>query len=192
MKKIVLVALLSFCVSCNDSQEEEIFKEFKSKQIKDTFSTTADELNFKIVSIDKTRDILALDSIKIIRDSLHEYFKTADKEKDTLTFDYAIKEYDNLINITQELILLRIKGGREYENYESKEKRNEFIKHKVILESLKNSHDQYSKNKKELLSTEYKVKYSIENPVLKVNQTFESKIYSDRKNSKIIQEVAEY
>lgn len=191
MKKIVLLSLLGFCVSCNDSKEEEIFKEFKTKQIKKTFSTTADELSFKVLSIDKTKDILAVDSIKIIRDSLHQYVKTADKEKDTLTFDYAIKEYDNLINITQELILLRIKGGRAYENYESKEQRNEYIKHKVNLESLKTLNDEYSKNKNEILSTEYKVKYSIQNPILKVNQTFESKIYSDRKNSKIIQEVAE-
>ncbi|WCM42703.1 hypothetical protein MG290_03215 [Flavobacterium sp. CBA20B-1] len=191
MKKIVLLSLFGICLSCNDSQEKEIFKEFKAKQIKEKFSTTPDELNFEILSIEKTKDIIAKDSIKIIRDSLHEYIKSADKVKDTLTFEYAIKEYENLINITQEIILLRIRSGREYENYEDEEQRNTFIKNKVNLEALKSLNDEYLKNINEVLSTEYKAKYSIQNPVLKVKQTFDSKIYSDRKKSKIILEVAE-
>lgn len=191
MKKNTLVLfVVGFLItSCGKSNEEKLFTEFKSKELQTSLKTTPDELNFKIESIEEVKEIKASDSIKYLHDKLVEVFKTEEKEKDTLTYDFAIKEVDKLINATQELILLRAKAGRSYENYESKEQRDELIKQKVYLGAWKQESENYSKNKKEVLAKEYKVKYVIDNPLLKIKQNISSQIFSNKDNTKIIKEI---
>lgn len=190
MKKILLLAFLTLVIaSCGKSKEESMFSDFKALEIKDALKTTPEELNFNIESIEKVKDIKASDSIIYLHNKLLETYKATDEENKKLTFDYAIKQIDTIISSTQELILLRIKGGRDYENYESKNQRDEYIEKKVYLESWKMQTDRYSKNKDEVLSTEYKVMYTIDNPILKIKQNFTSQIYSNKENTKIIREI---
>ncbi|OCB76146.1 hypothetical protein [Flavobacterium crassostreae] len=189
-KKTLAVFVVGFLiVSCGKSNEEKLFTEFKSKELQTSLKTTPEELNFKIELIEEVKEIKASDSIKYLHDKLVEVFKPEENEKDTLTYDFAIKEVDKLITLTQELILLRAKAGRSYENYESKEQRNELIKQKVYLESWKRESENYSKNSKEILAKEYAVKYFIDNPLLKVKQNISSKVFSNKDNTKIVKEI---
>ena len=189
MKKITLLAALCLTIiSCNKSNEEKMFIDFKTAEIQKTLKTTPNELNFKIESIEKVKVIKASDSIQFLKKKLSEIYQ-ATGEEEKLTYDYAIKQVDTLISSVQGLIELRVKGGRSYENYEDIEFRNKWIQKKSELEYWKARYDNYSKNKDKILSTEFKVNYTINNPILKINQNFISQIYSDNDNKKIIKEI---
>ena len=165
-----------------------MFADFKTVEIQKTLKTTPEELNFEIESNIKVKDIKASDSIQYLKKKLSEIYK-ATGEEEKLTFDYAIKQADTLISSVQDLIELRIQAGKSYENYEDLEFRNKWIEKKSELEYWKSRYDSYTKNKDKILSAEYKVKYMIDNPLLKIKQNFVSKIYSDQENTKIIQEI---
>ena len=190
MKKYLLFSILCLLiVSCSKSKEEQMFTDFMTAETQKIFKTTPKELNFKIESIVKIKNIKASDSINYWHNQLIKAFPVSKAEQDTLSYDYAIMQIEKSIALTQEIILLRAKAGRSFENYKDREYRNEMSKQKVSLEVLRSENEKYSQNKNEILSTEYTVKYSINNPLLKIQQNFVSRIYSNKENSKIIKEV---
>jgi hypothetical protein len=190
MKRTSILFLFSLAIiSCGKNKEEKMFTEFKAKELQEALKTTPEELNFKIESITKTKEIKASDSIKYLHSKLLETYKGAEEEKNIITYDYAIKQIDTLITSIQELISLNTQAGKSYENYDFKDERDNWIKKKTNLEAWKNETEEYSKNKNKILSVEYTVKYAIDNPLLKIKQNFTSQIYSNRENAKIINEI---
>lgn len=189
MKKIVISSIVYLTIiSCSKSNEEKIFTDFKTAEIQKTLKTTPKELNFEIESIAKVKVIKALDSTNYLHKQLIKgYYGANIIGGDTLSYNYVIKEIEKTIALTQEIIILRAKTGRS--NDQDREYRDEMSKQKVFFEVLRAKSEKYSKNKNEVLSTEYQVKYSIDNPFLKIKQKLNSQIYSNKENTKIIREI---
>ncbi|RTY88104.1 hypothetical protein [Flavobacterium sp. RSP15] len=171
------------------SNEEQMLYDYKSKSIKQLFSTSLEELDFEINSIEKIGGVKSSDSIKILKDKLVLAWLGKDAvltEKDTLTFNYVIKELNKLTNTYQEIILGNIRNDEEYKNYEYKEKRNENIKISVYAGAWKSKFDLYSKNPDSIISTKYKVSYSLTNPLLKIKQTHDEIYFTNADQTKFI------
>ncbi|MDA6069479.1 hypothetical protein NJT12_07605 [Flavobacterium sp. AC] len=188
MKKITLLLGIFLIASCSKSKEEKMLYEYqKAKATSINFNIN--DLDFNIKSLDKLNDVKAKDSMAFFKNKLIEYYKTTDKEKETVSFEYVINQLDTLINSYQKLILLRAKGGRSYLNYEDKENRNKFIKEKVYVESWKEQYDKYSKNPEVILSSKYKANYTILNPVMNnAKQTFEKFFFTNSSQTKFVEE----
>ncbi|WP_145993543.1 hypothetical protein [Tenacibaculum dicentrarchi] len=189
MKKITLLLLTIMTISCGNNKEEQMLYDYQSKGIKKMFNTNLKELDFKINSVEKVLDIKSSDSLIFFKNKLSILWlgKNADqKKKDTLTFEYVIKELDTLVNTYQSIIISNIRLGNKYKNYEYKEKRNKYIDSKVNAESWKRKSELYSKNPDSILSNKYKANYSITNPILKVKQTFDKFYYTNATQTKFI------
>lgn len=191
MKKIILFVVVLTFLSCGKSNEEQMLYDYNSKNVKEMFKTNLEELKFKINSIEKIGEVKASDSINIFKNELAKCWfgeKYIQKERDTLSYDYVIKEIKKLNDTYQEIILNNIKLDEEYSNYEYTEKRNKGIEALVNVESWKNEANSYSKKPNEVLSVKYKASYSLINPVLKIKQDFDKIYYTNSKKTKFIKE----
>ncbi|PKB15204.1 hypothetical protein [Flavobacterium sp. 5] len=187
MKKISTLLICSLItISCSKNKEEEMLHEYQKEKVT-KINFNIDDLDFDIKSLTKLNDIKAKDSMTYFKNKLTDYYKVANSEKDTLSFNYVITELDNLANSYQELILLRAKAGKSYLNYEDKENRNKAIKEKVYVESWKDQYEKYEKQPELVLSTKYKANYTILNPMLNnAKQTFEKYFYTNSNQTKFI------
>lgn len=188
MKKLALLLGIFLAASCGKSKEEKMLYEYqKAKATSINFNI--DDLDFNIKSLDKLNDIKAKDSMAFFQNKLVEYYKTTDKEKEAISFEYVISQLDTLINSYQELILLRAKAGKSYLNFEDKENRNKFIKEKVYVENWKEQYDKYKKNPEVVLSSKYKANYTILNPIMNnAKQTFEKFFFTNSNQTQFIGE----
>jgi hypothetical protein len=189
MKKITLLLIATTLIlSCTKNKEEQILYEYQKQKLAN-INFNINDLDFNIESLTKINEIKSKDSMAFFKNKLITYYKTSDKEKETITFDYVIKQLDTLINSYQELILLRAKAGNSYLNYEDKESRNKFIEEKVHVESWKAQYNEYNKNPELILSTKYQAKYTILNPLMgNAKQTFEKYFYTNANQTKFIKE----
>lgn len=188
MTKITLLLGILLIASCGKSKEEKMLYDYQKEKIR-SINFNIDDLDFNIKSLDKLNDIKAKDSMAFFQNKLVEYYKTTDKEKEAISFEYVISQLDTLINSYQELILLRAKAGKSYLNYEDKENRNKFIKEKVYVENWKEQYDKYKKNPEVVLSSKYKANYTILNPVMNnAKQTFEKFFFTNSSQTQFIGE----
>ncbi|MFH6957760.1 hypothetical protein ACHRV1_10155 [Flavobacterium aquidurense] len=188
MTKITLLLGILLIASCGKSKEEKMLYEYQKAKAR-SINFNIDDLNFNIKSLDKLNDIKAKDSMAFFQNKLVEYYKTTDKEKEAISFEYVISQLDTLINSYQELILLRAKAGKSYLNYDDKENRNKFIKEKVYVENWKEQYDKYKKNPEVVLSSKYKANYTILNPVMNnAKQTFEKFFFTNSSQTQFIGE----
>lgn len=191
MKKSIVFLMSLIFISCGKSKEEQMLYDYQEKGVKKIFKTNLEELDFKINSIEKQEDITAKDSINYFKNELCKIWlgeNAKQSEKDTLSYNYVISKLDELVDGYQELIILNAKAGKSYKNYENKKERNKYIDASVNVKSLKSKSDIYSQNAESVLSTKYKVNYSILNPVLKLTQTFDKLYYTDASQTKFIKE----
>ncbi|OXA66842.1 hypothetical protein B0A67_22925 [Flavobacterium aquidurense] len=188
MTKITLLLGILLIASCGKSKEEKMLYDYQKAKAR-SINFNIDDLDFNIKSLDKLNDIKAKDSMAFFQNKLVEYYKTTDKEKEAISFEYVISQLDTLINSYQELILLRAKAGKSYLNYDDKENRNKFIKEKVYVENWKEQYDKYKKNPEVVLSSKYKANYTILNPVMNnAKQTFEKFFFTNSSQTQFIGE----
>ncbi len=206
MKKYILLLIVTILLfnSCGRKKSEQMLYDYQQKNLK-TLNFDLEDLNFKIHKIEKIKNILAADSLKIIKKELAEYWKKNPEQSliDTLSFKYvkkiinnSIKQNDTLAKLYQKSLLTAIKLGDYSFKVESKTKRDEVIdelyKNKKLLikvEELEKYYNKLSVKPDSVISSKYLAKYSMKNPLLgNVKQTFEKFFYSDPVQTKFIKE----
>jgi len=193
MKTITLFLLTILTISCGNNKEEQMLYDFQSNNIKEILNTDLKELDFKINSIEKIGEIKSSDSLLFLKNKLALLWfgdDATEKEKDTLSYDFVIKELDSSINYYNSIILSGIKVGNEFMNYdEYKDKRDNATDAKYKTMMWKYKAIFYSEKPDSILSVKYKANYSIMNPMLNVKQTFDKIYYTDASRMKFIKEV---
>jgi len=189
MKRILVLLVIILTISCGKNKESQMLYDYHSKTIKQMYSTNLEELDFEVNSIEKIGEVKISDSIKILKDKLVGLWLGDDatkEEKDTISFDYVIKELNNLTNTYQQIILTNIKLDEDYKNYEYEQKRDKNILTSVYAEDLKRKYDLFSKKRDSMLSVKYKASYSLTNPLLRIKQTHNNIYYTNADQTKFI------
>ncbi len=172
-----LLILAVFFMSCEKSQEEKLIATHVQ-----TIGDAKMDLNFDLKNLDKVRDITAKDSLDILKPEFEE------KRTEKLSQLNASLEDSTMIEFYQEQIekyktdplysgeifegsIERFESSLSEEK-ESKERTKEIINtyetdcKGTFLEPIYNRINQYEQTPDKILATEYKVNYSIENPML--------------------------
>lgn len=202
MKKQLLIILsASFLISCNN-KEKNMLKEYQQENAS-ALNINIDDLDFKVESIKKIKDITSSDSSKIVKQELVKLWGSEfiDKTKDSITFEYVIKELEKSVDKSQklydtshELVLSSISEGDYIGEYNSKDTRDKasdvLLEFRVLLgqaNELNKIYTEYKNDKDKVLSVKYEATYSMKNPMLgNVKQTFHKYFYSDRNNEKFL------
>lgn len=194
MKNVILLFIVLFLASCTKPKEEQMLYEYIDNNMKKLVNVSANDANYKLISINETGTITGKDSMDYYKGLFLQSFYSKDSPNasnlnDTLSFSYVKQRVQSIIDTANKIILYNIELDQEYKNYEQEEERdkyNEYMKNLIYWEL---SFDQYSKLKDSVLSHKYDVSYSIKNPMMNnTKQTFEKVVYSDRANTKIINE----
>lgn len=189
MKKIVFIFLIVLTFSCGNSKEKQMLYDFQSASIKQLFSTSLEELDFKINSIEKIGEVTSSDSIKILKEELDLFWlgkNATQKEKDTLSYEYVSKELNKKTDAYQKIIVNNLYLGEGYKNDKYQEKMDKNIEASVYADYWKIKSDLYSKNPDSVLCIKYKASYSLTNPLLKIKQTQNSIYYTNASQTKFI------
>ena len=205
MKNIILLLLAStFMVSCGKNKSEQMLYDYQQKNVK-ALNFVLEDLDFKIIKVEKVIDITATDSIKYLKKKLAE-FLTKNPEQaliDTLSFKYMKSALNLGIEVGQNLVEIHQKSvmfGIQYDDYSwemrSKRERDQAIEQVISykttlfeVETLEKYYDKLSKKPDSILSTKYKTNYSLKNPMLgNIKQTFEKIYYTNASQTKFIKE----
>ncbi len=189
MKKIFIALTTVLLISCQQSVEEKLIADYVQ-----TFGKSKIDANFKMKSIDKTKDITAKDSLVIIK----KYFETKKEEKISYFNEGIAFSKKRLESNTKELSetnpnhegLIKIYKGIISDAEKNIVRNQESIKlyngdcKGSFLEPIILKISEYEKQGNEIIYSEYKAVYSINNPMLNnVKQEFEKDFYisSDKK-----------
>ena len=203
MKKIILPILISLLLtSCGKSIEEEMFYDFINDRTIENINMSADDLDFKIISLEKTGEMLAKDSIsdysksivvletglesrrikiekklKEIKDSKIKLKKNI-KDKSKSNDSYRTSLYTQLIDNLKKGITLKEEIITINEN-KSKELQS-------LLEKTKSRLDLFNNEPEKLLGSKYEVTYSIYMPDTKLTNTFKGLAFTNPDNTQFI------
>lgn len=173
---IPLIILAIITISCEKSKEEKLISDYTQ-----TIGKAKMDLNFKMINLEKIRDITAKDSAEILKPIFEE---TRTEKLSQLTHSLQVNTmlefYQNqLEDWKQSKVTGKYKNERieYYEKSIVEEKENIENSKKVIeayktdckgtfLEPLYNTIQQYEEAPDKLLATEYNATYTIENPML--------------------------
>lgn len=191
MKKAIIFLMSLIFISCGRNKEEQMLYDYQAIGVKKIFNTSLEELDFKINSIEEKGVVTSKDSISYFKNKLIKLWLGQDakqSEIDTLSYDYVISKLDKTAKTYQEIIVLNIKAGKKYKNYDNKKKRDQYIDATSDVKNWKSLSDIYSLNTDSILSVKYAVNYSTVNPVMKVKQTFTKTYFTDANQTKFIHE----
>ena len=203
MKKIILPILISLLLtSCGKSIEEEMFYDFINDRTIENINMSADDLDFKIISLEKTGEMLAKDSIsdysksivvletglesrrikiektlKEIKDSKIKLKKNI-KDKSKSNDSYRTSLYTQLIDNLKKGITLKEEIITINEN-KSKELQS-------LLEKTKSRLDLFNNEPEKILGSKYEVTYSIYMPDTKLTNTFKGLAFTNPDNTQFI------
>ena len=203
MKKIILPILISLLLtSCGKSIEEQMFYDFINDRTIENINMSADDLDFKIISLEKTGEMLAKDSIsgysksivvletglesrrikiektlKEIKDSKIKLKKTI-KDKSKSNDSYRTSLYTQLIDNLKKGITLKEEIITINEN-KSKELQS-------LLEKTKSRLDLFNNEPEKILGSKYEVSYSIYMPDTKLTNTFKGLAFTNPDNTQFI------
>ncbi|MGM0934030.1 MAG: hypothetical protein ACQEWD_11355 [Bacteroidota bacterium] len=187
---IGLAAIL--LISCGRSSEEQMLYDYQKENVKSGLNMDIEDLDFEIHSIEKDEEIKALDSLTYHKNELAVLWLGDDPdpvEKDTLTYKYVINSIENVREDYHEIMLLNIRAGKEYRNYEYEGKRERMGEALLKAQISQMMYNSYSRNPDSLLSVKYKTSYSINNPMMNnARQTFDKYFYTNSNQSKFIAE----
>lgn len=173
---VSLIILATTAISCEKSKEEILISDYTQ-----TIGKAKMDLNFKMINLEKIRDITAKDSAEILKPIFEE---TRTEKLSQLTHSLQVNTmlefYQNqLEDWKQSKVTGKYKNERieYYEKSIVEEKENIENSKKVIeayktdckgtfLEPLYNTIQQYEEAPDKLLATEYNATYTIENPML--------------------------
>ena len=205
MKKIILPILISLLLtSCGKSIEEEMFYDFINDRTIENINMSADDLDFKIISLEKIGEILAKDSIsdysesiivlsKSLNTSSEKIAKTlkkinaGDQELKKAIRDKSIKSkidkrygplYQEKIDNSKKITGLYEKQLKIEEN-KSKELQS-------LLEKTKSRLDLFNNEPEKILGSKYEVTYSIYMPDTKLTNTLKGLAFTNPDNTQFI------
>jgi hypothetical protein len=191
---IILVSLLIF-TSCAKSKEEQLIADYVQ-----TLGDTKLDLKFKIIEIEKTLEVSASDSLEI----LNNYFISKRDEK-ILQFEEDITRKLKEIELNEES-LKKENNKIMIELYQSRIEtaRNDIDRNKksidlykgdckgTFLEPILESINEYESKGDEILVKKFKVKYSINNPLMgNTKQEVNKFFYLDGLSNKVISSSSE-
>lgn len=177
-KKVIAIITISLLIiSCGKSKEEQMMYDYNKSSYLKNLNTNIDNRDFKIVSIDKIKDITANDSMRYYKKKFTEYWISNPSKEliDTLSFAYvkdvlkkSIKQKDTLMKLYQEAVLTAIKFSNVSYEYESKRKRDkatddlfDYKKRLAEIEAIEKRYNNLSKSPNDVLSVKYKGTYDI-------------------------------
>ncbi len=204
MKKVTLLLIIEtiLIVSCGKNKEEQMLYDYQQKNAK-VLNFDLDDLDFKIISVEKVADIKSSDSMKVLKQKLAVYLKREPKQTliDTLSFkhvkdilDKLITQQDTLYKGYQKLVLSAIRRGDISSEYKYKSERKKIMKEKlsnqktlVEIENLEKLYTQLAVNPDSILASKFRVKYSQKNPLLgNAKQTFEKIFYTNSQQTEFV------
>lgn len=191
MKKLLLLLLCLVVFSCGKSKEEQMHFDYEDQVIRDYLNVSATDLNYKLISLNEVRKIKGSDSALFFLNKFRKKYKAAyDFELTPVYFDSLINIYSQGSIACGNLAKLYLESN--YSKYS--ENRDKQVKYKSWSDDvtlLKNNYDNYSKVSDTLISSEYLIKYSIDNPILNnLKQTHEKYYYTDAAGSKFVRSEA--
>ncbi len=203
MKKVTLLLIGTILiVSCGKNKEEQMLYDFQQKNAK-VLNFDLDDLDFRIISIEKVADIKSSDSMKVLKQKLAEYWMKKPKQTliDTISFKYVkdvldklITQQDTLYKGYQELVMSAIRRGDISSEYKYKRERKKIMKEKlsnqktlVEIENLEKLYTQLAVNPDSIIASKFKAKYSQKNPLLgNAKQTFEKIFYTNSQQTEFV------
>lgn len=197
MKKITLLtAFLITLISCGYSPEEQMLFDYLNNASMKTLKVNINDLDFKIISLEKVKDISASDSLEIVQ----KYFDEK-KNKKIGQFEDEIKRDEIRIAKNEELIrsinvndvtkTVQEWVDKDKVNIERNQKNIELYNGDckgTFLEPVLVKINNYKSEPNKILSVKYKANYSMNNPLMKVKQTFNKYYYSNSENTIFIKE----
>jgi hypothetical protein len=205
MKKYILLLLVAtLIVSCGKNKREQMLYDYQQQNVKSLNFDLAD-LDFKIQKIEKVSDIKVADSLKHLKKEFSEYWEKDAEQSlvDTLSFTYvksvlneAIAHQDTLYKLYQESVLTAIRLDDYSYRLESKRKRDKAIDEMTSyrktlgkVESIEKYYNKLSEKPDSILSSKYKAKYSLNNPIMgNAKQTFDKIFYTNASQTEFIKE----
>lgn len=205
MKKIhFLLLATAMIVSCGKNKGEKMLYDYQQKNVS-ALNFDLEDLDFKILKIEKLLDITASDSMKLLKIELAEYWTNNPDQTlvDTLSFNQvkdavnqAIAHQDTMLKLYQESVLTAIRINDYLYEYESKTNRDQALKkwgeYKEVhdkIEEIENRYNEFAKNPDAVLSTQYKASYSYKNPIFgNVKQTFHKFFYTNKEQTEFVRE----
>lgn len=202
MRKLLLLLITCTLISCGKSKEELMLYDYQQKNAR-SLNFDLKDLDFKILNIERIKDIKAADSAKYFKEQFAKYWQKNPDETliDTLSFSYvknileeSIAYKDTLIDLYNESVLNAIRRGDYYQELESERKYDQEVEEKQSLTKtlseisiLEYKYNNLSKNPDSILSTKYRASYSMKNPLLSdIKQTFDEYYYTDNAQERFI------
>tara|TARA_X000000368_G_scaffold221801_1_gene175063 strand:- start:129 stop:758 length:630 start_codon:yes stop_codon:yes gene_type:complete len=205
MKKIILPILISLLLtSCGKSIEEEMFYDFINDRTIEAINMSIDDLDFKIVSLEKTGEILAKDSISDYSESIIVLSKSLNSSNDKIAKTLKdIKANNQEIKKAIKNKSIKSKINKSYgplyqekiDNlkeiiglYEEQLKSEENISKELqsLLEKIKSRLDLFNNQPEKLLGSKYEVTYSMYMPDTKLTNTFKGLAFTNPDNTQFI------
>jgi len=195
MKKLLLLLLCVFVLSCSENKGEQMLTEYVSKGIKH-INVNINDTDFKIISVVKIADIRSSDSLSFVTEYFEKkkiqrinHFKDRLKEGREDLKEYQQKLDNESFKSLKELYINRIEDTKSDITWN-----NELIKlyngdcKGTVLESVLVKINAFTKKPDSILSTKYIAKYTMTNPLLQIKQTFNKVLYTDANQSSFISE----
>jgi hypothetical protein len=207
MEKYILISLISLTLfSCGNSPEEQMLYDYQQKNV-GALNFDLDDLEFKIISIEKVGDVTASDSMKFFKKELAEIWETDPQQSliDTLSFHHVIealnsgiRSYERLTELNQELVLSAIRLDDYIGRIKYASARDEAIRDatgfKITLskvEALEEYYNRLAINPDSVLSVKYRANYALRNPVLgNARQIFDTVFFTNQSQTRFIKEEA--
>lgn len=190
MKRFILLVFVISLVSCSKSKEEQMLYDYINKGMIKTLNVDLKDTDFKIIEIEKIKEIKYSDSLTFIKLELAKLYspKNYSKVKDTLTFNYVVNLLDNVLNSNKEIINKYLNAGMPNEAKDMLNKNKNYQEFYIKAKSLKLKYDAFKIQNDKILSAQYKGTYSMTNPLMKIKQTFTKFYYSNAENTIILKE----
>lgn len=205
MKRLFLAGfVISVLTSCQENEGKRLLREYQEKSAR-AINFDLKDLDFEIISVEKQREILASDSMAVLKYKLAELWKQNPNQNlvDTLSFGFfkaglkrAISAQDTLTQLHQEATLSAVKNGDFVERLESANKRDSAIREKFELakalnqvEILEGEFNALAQKPDSVLSVVYIANYRIKNPMLgNAVQTFLKEFFTDANGITFVKE----
>ena len=205
MKKIIFPILISVLLtSCGKSIEEQMFCDFINDKTIETINMSIDDLDFKIISLEKTGVILAKDSISDYSESiivLKKGLNTSNDKIEKTLKDIKANNQELKKAIRNKSIKSKInkRYGPLYQEQIDNSKNINGIYEKLLkieenkskelqslLEKTKARLDLFNNEPEKLLGSKYEVTYSMYMPDTKLTNTFKGLAFTNPDNTQFI------
>lgn len=192
---LILASLFACVVSCKESEGERMLREYQQENVK-AMNFELKDLDFEILNVERTKDIIASDSMAVLKKQLAELWIQNPEQSiiDTLSFGYVKSQLNSLIadndstaNIYHKITLMAISSDNVLLELDAKNKvdkamsdKVEYEKVLIRVEKIEKKFTTLAERPDSVLSVIYSAKYRIKNPMLNNSvQTFNKLFYTN-------------